>query len=168
MELNGHQVWNNGEDWLLCMTHEQLEEVWMTAAKSCLPRKLPKWMTSRTHFKLGKTLNKDTGSALETSHPKTCDLLLSSPCALQILRERELTAQQHLFPDCAQMRAHIVTVINSCTCGLAPMMMGNLSGEDSNHYASSDEPVESEDGELHRLEIRNRNKVFTKSRHEPS
>ena len=33
------------------------------------------------------------------------------------------TAQQHLFPDYAQMRAHIVTVINNRTRGLAPMMM---------------------------------------------
>ena len=46
--------------------------------------------------------------------------------------------------------------------------MRNLSDEDSNHYASSDGPVESEDGELYRLEIRNGKKVFTKSRHEPS
>ena len=66
------------------------------------------------------------------------------------------------------MKAHIVTVINSRTRGLAPMMMGNLSDEDGNHHASSDESVESEDGELYRLEIRNGNKVFTKSRHEPS
>ena len=27
--------------------------------------------------------------------------------------EKELTAQQHLFPDYAQMKAHIVTIINS-------------------------------------------------------
>ena len=37
--------------------------------------------------------------------------------------EKELTAQQHLFPDYAQMKAHFVTVINSRTCVLAPMMM---------------------------------------------
>ena len=48
------------------------------------------------------------------------------------------------------------------------MMMGNLSDEDGNHHASSDESVESEDGELYRLEIRNGKNVFTKSRHEPS
>ena len=75
--------------------------------------------------------------------------------------EKELTAQQHWFPDYAQMKAHIVTVINSRTRGVAPMMMGNLSDEDGNHYASSDELVESEDGELYRLEIRNGKKVFT-------
>ena len=37
--------------------------------------------------------------------------------------EKELTAQQHLFPGCAQMKAHIVAVINSRTRGLAPKMM---------------------------------------------
>ena len=66
------------------------------------------------------------------------------------------------------MKAHIVTVINSRTRGLAPMMMGNLRDEDSNHHASSDESMESEDGELYRWEIRNGQNVFTKSRHEPS
>ena len=66
------------------------------------------------------------------------------------------------------MKTHIVTVINSRTRGLAPMMMGNLSDEDSNHHASSDEFVESEDGELNRLEVRNGKKVFTKPRHDSS
>ena len=79
--------------------------------------------------------------------------------------EKKLTAQQHLFPDYAQMKAHIVTVISSRTRGLAPLMMGILSDEDSYLHAGSHESVESEDGELYRLEIR---KVFTKSRHEPS
>ena len=101
-------------------------------------------MTSRAQFKPGKTSNKDTGSARETSYPKTCDLLFSSPCVLQILRE--LTAQQHLFPDYAQMRAHIVTVINSRARGPAPMMIRNLNEEASTHDASSDELVEGEDG----------------------
>ena len=82
--------------------------------------------------------------------------------------EKELTAQQHLFPDYAQMKAHIVTVINSRTRGLAPMMMSNVSDEDSNHHASSDESVESEDGKLYLFKIRTGKKVFTKSRHEPS
>ena len=68
--------------------------------------------------------------------------------------ERELTAQQHLFLDGAQMRSHIVTVINSRTRGPAPMMMGNLNDEASNNDASSDELVEGEDGDLYRLEIR--------------
>ena len=48
------------------------------------------------------------------------------------------------------------------------MMKGNLRNEDSSHYASSDEFVESEDGELYRLEIRNGKKVFTKPRHDLS
>ena len=43
------------------------------------------------------------------------------------------------------MKAHIVTVINSRTRGLATMMMGNLRDEDSNHHASSDESMESEE-----------------------
>ena len=92
--------------------------------------------------------------------------ILLSMCPTDL--EQELTAQQHLFPPHAQMKAHIVTVINSRTRGLAPMMMENLSDEDSSHHASGDESVESEDGELYRLEIRNGKKVFAKSRHEPS
>ena len=138
------------------------------------PRKLLKWMTSRKQFKPTKTSNKDTGSALETSYPKTCDLLFSSPSVLQILRERELTAQQHLLPDYAQMRAHIVTVINSRTRGPPPMMMGNWNEEASNHDSSSDELVEGEDGELYRLEVnqrwrerQNRQRMFSLWAHWP-
>ena len=82
--------------------------------------------------------------------------------------ERELTAEQHLFPDYAQMRAHIVTVINNRTRGPAPMMMGNLKDETSDRDASSDEFVECEDGELYRLEIRNGKKVFTEPWHDSS
>ena len=84
--------------------------------------------------------------------------------------QKELTAQQHQFPYNAQMRAHIVTVINSRTRGPAPviMMVGNLSEEASSHVAGSDEFVESEDGELYRLEIRNGKKVFTKLRYDVS
>ena len=48
------------------------------------------------------------------------------------------------------------------------MMMGNLNDEASNHDASRDEFVESEDGELYRLEIRDGKKVFTKPRHDSS
>ena len=86
-------------------------------------------MTSRTQFKLGRTSNKDTGSALETNQlPKDMrHAILFSMCPTDL--ERELTAQQHLFPAYAQMRAHIVTVINSRTRGPAPMMMGNLNDE---------------------------------------
>ena len=92
--------------------------------------------------------------------------ILLSMCSTNL--GQDLTVEQHLFPDYAQMNAHIVTVINSRTCGLAPMMMGNLSDEDGNHHANSDESVESEDGELYRLEIRNGKKVFTEPRPDPS
>ena len=80
--------------------------------------------------------------------------------------ERELTAQQHLFRDYAQMRALIVTVNKNRTRGPAPMMMRNLNDEASSRDAGSDEFMESEDGELYRLEIRNGKKVFTKPRHD--
>ena len=92
--------------------------------------------------------------------------ILLSVCPADL--EKELTAQQKLFPDCAQMRAHIVTVIHSRTRDCAPMMMGNLNEEASNLDAGSDEFVESEDGELYRLEIRNGQKVFTKPRYDSS
>ena len=92
--------------------------------------------------------------------------ILLSMCPADL--ERELTAQQHLFPDYAQMRAHIVTVINNRTRGPAPMMIGNLNDEASSRDAGSEEFMESEDGELYRLEIRNGKKVFTKSRHDSS
>ena len=52
--------------------------------------------------------------------------------------------------------------------GVAPMMMGNSSGERSSRRASGDESVERDDGELYRLEIRNGKKVFTKSRPDSS
>ena len=83
--------------------------------------------------------------------------------------EKELTAQQHVFSGLMhKLEAHIVPVINCRTRGLAPMI-GNLSDEDSNHHAISDESVECEDdGELYRMEIRNGKKVVTKSRPDPS
>ena len=48
------------------------------------------------------------------------------------------------------------------------MMIGNLNDEASSRDAGSEEFMESEDGELYRLEIRNGKKVFTKSRHDSS
>ena len=48
------------------------------------------------------------------------------------------------------------------------MIILSTCDEDSNHHASIDESMESEDGELYRLELRNGKKVFTKSRYEPS
>ena len=73
--------------------------------------------------------------------------ILLSMCPTDL--EKELTSQQHLSQT-TQMKAHIVTVINSRTRGLATMMMGNLSDDDNSHVASShasDESVEGEDGE---------------------
>ena len=123
------------------MTHWQLDEVWATAGSS---------KTSRTLFKFVKTLStgERTGDRLPI-HMRLAILLFLCPTDL----EKELTAQQHLFPDFAQMRAHIVTVIDSRTRDPALMMMGNLNEEASNHGASSDEFVENEGGELQRLEI---------------
>ena len=116
-------------------------------------------------------LSRTTQSWLEQSTgdqlPKNMRLaILLSMCAIDL--KKELTAQQHLFPEYSQMKAHIVTVINNRTRGVAPMMMGNLSDKDSNHHASSDESLESDDGELYRLEIRSGKKVFTKSRPDSS
>ena len=62
------------------------------------------------------------------------------------------------------MKAHIVAVINSRTRGLAPVMVGNLSDEDSNHHASIDESMEGEDGELYRLETKNGSKTSGKGK----
>ena len=59
--------------------------------------------------------------------------------------EKELTAKLHLFPDYAQMRAHVVRVIDSRSRGPAPMMIGNLNEEASNRDASCDEFVGSEE-----------------------
>ena len=94
------------EDWLLCMTHWQLEEVWTTTAKSCLHRKPTKWRTSVTPSKPGKTSNKDTENALETSYSKTCDLLFFSPCAppfglcANLINALKLLANQQEDGDC--------------------------------------------------------------------
>ena len=149
------------------MTHLQLEGVWTTAGKARLHRKVPNIdeisHTIQAWENLEQRHRERTGDQL----PKDMRLaILLSMCTTDL--EKELTAQQHQFPDCAQMKAHIVTVINGRTRGLAPMMMGNLSDEDSNHHASNDESVESEDGELYHLEIRSGKKVFTKSRHDSS
>ena len=92
--------------------------------------------------------------------------ILLSMCPTDL--ERELTAQQHLFPDYAQMRARIVTVINNRTRGPAPKMMRNLNDEASRRDASREEFEESEDGELYRSEMRNGTKVFIKPRHDSS
>ena len=97
-------------------------------------------MTSRTP---GKMLDEDTGNAQETGHPSPRYLLFFSPCVPHL--EKELTAPQHLLPDCAQMRAHICR-----TRGPAPMILGKLDEEASNRDASRDEFVQSRDGKLTR------------------
>ena len=38
---NANQVWNNGDDWLPCVTHWQPDACWTTAGKSHLCQKLP-------------------------------------------------------------------------------------------------------------------------------
>ena len=53
--------------------------------------------------------------------------ILLSMCPTDL--EKELTAQQHVFPHCAQMRAHFVAVINSRTRGPAPMVVRNYNEE---------------------------------------
>ena len=118
-------------------------------------------MSSHTLFKPAKTLNNEIGNSPETSYPKDMRLAtLLSICPTD--HEKELGAQQHLFPDYAQMRAHIDTVISSRTRGPAPMMVGSLNEEAGSHNASGDEFVESEDGEVYRLEISNGKRVLTK------
>ena len=149
------------------MTHWQLGGVWDDSRQILSPPKAPKIddlaHTVQAWENLEQRHRERTGDQL----PKDMQLaILLSMCPTDL--EKELTAQQHLFADYAQIKAHIVTVIKSRTCGLAPMMMGNLSDEDSYLHAGSDESVESEDGELYCLEIRNGKKVFAKSRHEPS
>ena len=91
-------------------------------------------------------------------------LLFMSPTYI----EKDLIALQHLFPDYAQMKAHIVTVIDSRTRGPTPMMMGKLNEEESNHDASSDEFVDREDGKMYRVEITHGKKVLTKPQHDSS
>ena len=61
------------------------------------------------------------------------------------------------------MRAHIVTVINTRTRAPAPVAVGNWNSEVGDSDAGSDEVMESEDGQLYRLEIKNRKRILTKS-----
>ena len=112
---------------------------------------------SRTPSKPGKTLNQDSWNALETNQDTCYSHLYVSHIS------RDLTAPQYLFPDCAQMRAQIVTVINSRARGPAPMMMGKLNEEAGNHDARSDEFTEGEVAELYRLETRDGKRVSSPS-----
>ena len=153
-EQNENQVWNNGEDWLLSVTPLAAGRSLDDSRQILSPPKVAQ-IDDLAHIIqaweiLEQRHRERTGDQLP-KHMRLAILLSVSPTDLV----NELTAQQHLFPDFAQRKAHIVTVISSRARGLAPMMMGNLSDEDSNNYANSDESVESEDGELYRLEISN-------------
>ena len=132
------------------------------------PPKAAQETTSHTTIQAWENIEQRHRERTADQLPKDIRLaILLSMCPADL--EKELTAQQHLFPDYAQNEgSHSVTVINSRTRGLASMMMGNLSDEESNRHASGDDSVEREDGELYRLEIWSGKKVFTKSRHEPS
>ena len=134
----------------------------MTAGKFSLHHKPPRRTTSRTLFKLGKNLEQRHGG-------RTGDMplaILLSMCPTD--PENVLTTLEHLFPDSAQMRVHIVTVINSRARGPPQMMMGNLNEQSNNNDASSNESEESEGGELFRLELRNGKKVSTTPRRDSS
>ena len=90
----------------------------------------PKSMTSSHAFQVEKNLQQRHRDRTGDQLPKDmqlASLLSTRPTDL----EKQLTAQQHLLPDCA----HTVTVINSRTRGPAPMMMGTLNEEASNHDA---------------------------------
>ena len=136
MELNENQVWNDGEDWLLCMTHWQLGGVWTTAGKSCLHRKLPN--TIQTWKNLEQRHRERTGDQL----PEDMRLAILLSMFTTDL-EKELTAQQHLFWDFAQMKARIVTVMNSRSYPRLAPPQHDISSE------AEDRPSEnSDDGEL--------------------
>ena len=98
MELNGNQVWNNGEDWLLCVTLAAGRSLDESQQILSPPNATKMEDLLARNSSLGKPRTKTPGTHWKTSYPKTCDLLFSSPCVLQNLREREreLTAQQAL------------------------------------------------------------------------
>ena len=77
--------------------------------------------------------------------------------------QTELTAQQHLCPDYAE----IVPVICSRARGLALVVLDSWNEGGGNCNASHEEFVESEDGEVYRLEVGNSKKVFTKPEYAP-
>ena len=114
VEVNGNQAWNNGEDLLLCVDRLAAGLSLDDNRQILSPPKVTQIYDPSHAVQALETVNKDTGNALETSNTKTCDLPFFSPCVLQNL-EKELTAQQHLFPDYAQMRAHIVNSPNPCS-----------------------------------------------------
>ena len=134
MVLNRNQDNGNSAEGLAALyDHWQLGEVWTTANTFYLRQKLPTLRNSRTFTKPEETLNNDTKSALETSY-------------------RKHYAHVHV-----SRRSR--NGVDSRTWGLAPMMLGNVREFVSNH---GDEFLESEDGELLRLNARNGRTVLPK------
>ena len=66
---------------------------------------------------------------LEQRHQERTGDKLPKDMKPAILLAKESTAQQHLLLDFEQVRAHIVTVINTRTRGPAPMAVGHLNSE---------------------------------------
>ena len=67
----------------------------------CLHRKLPKWTTSHTSSNPGKILEQRHRERYGDQLPEDMRLaVLLFMCPTDL--EKKLTAQQHLFPDCAQ------------------------------------------------------------------
>ena len=104
MELKGNQVWN-GEDEVRCDDH-LAKRSFGTAGRFLSPTSVAKMDDRSRALQAWENLEQRHRGRKETSYPRTCDLLVSSPCVFTDL-EKKLTAQQHLFPDYAQTRAHI-------------------------------------------------------------
>lgn len=68
--------------------------------------------------------------------------------------ERELTVQQHTFPEYGQMRAHAVTVINARARGLALLMVENLNFDVRDNDARGDEFTDGDHGVLCRMNVK--------------
>ena len=96
MELNGNQVWNNGEDWLLYMTHQQRDEVWTTAGIFLSAPRVTKIDDLSHALQAWENLEQRHRERTGDQLPKDMRLaMLLSMCPTDL--EKELTAQQHLF-----------------------------------------------------------------------
>ena len=124
-------------------------------AKPFSDKKLLSSKTCSTLFKHGKTLNK--------RHQERTGDKLPKDMKAAIFLAKESTAQQHLFLDFEQVRAHIVTVINTRTRGLLRWLWDIWNSKVGDRGAGSDEVMESEDRQLYRLEIKNRKRILTTS-----
>ena len=100
---------------------------------------------------------------LEQRHQERTRDKLPKDMKPAILMAKESTAQQHLFLDFEQVRAHIVTVINTRTRGLLRWLWDIWNSKVGDRAAGSDEVMESEDRQLYRLEIKNRKRILTLS-----